>query len=110
GQTWPAVASPTITVPSGSGGGFSMVFASPTRMYFGTTAGRVFQADLSGGAWTASRIDNVPAGALGLVALIADIAVDWSDATLSSIYVCLGGAVGVLYVYVYHGRLVASCR
>ena len=48
-----------------------MVFASSTRMYFGTTAGRVFQADLSGGAWTATRIDNAPGGALGLVALIA---------------------------------------
>ena len=103
GQTWPAVASPTITVPSGSGGVFSMVFASSTRMYFGTTAGRVFQADLSGGAWTATRIDNAPGGALGLVALIADIAVDWSDATLSSIYVCLGGSGDARHVWHFTG-------
>lgn len=103
GQTWPAVASPTITLPSGSGGVFSMVFASPTRLYFGTTAGRVFRADLSGGTWTATRIDNTAGGALGLVALISDIAVDWSDATLSSIYVCLGGSGDARHVWHFTG-------
>ena len=103
GVTWPAVASPTLSLPSGAGGVYSMVFASPSRLYFGTTAGRVYRADLVGGTWSSTRIDNAAGGALGLVALISDIAVDWSDASLSSIYVCLGGSGDARHVWRYNG-------
>ena len=103
GLTWPAVASPTLSLPSGAGGVYSMVFASPTRLYYGTTTGRVYRADLSAGTWSATRIDNAGGGALGLAALISDIAVDWADATGSSIYVCLGGSGDARHVWHYNG-------
>jgi hypothetical protein len=80
-----------------------MVFASPTRLYYGTTTGRLYRADLSAGTWSATRIDNATGGALGLAALISDIAVDWSDATGSSIYVCLGGSGDARHVWHYNG-------
>jgi hypothetical protein len=103
GQTWPATSAPTMTLPSGSGGIYSMVFASPTRLYIGTTAGRVFRADLSGGTWSLTRIDNATGGPLPLAGLISDLAVDWSDATLQSIYLCLGGVGDQRHVWRFDG-------
>ena len=103
GQTWPATTSPTMTLPPGSGGIFSMVFASPTRLFVGTTAGRVFRADLSGGAWTLTRVDNAAGGPLPLAGLVSDLAVDWSDATLQSVYLCLGGVGDPRHVWHFDG-------
>ena len=60
GTTWPA--GTRVTLPAGSGRVFSMVFASATRLYAGTTNGRVFRVDQSGGTWTATRIDNAAGG------------------------------------------------
>lgn len=70
---------------------FALTFASPTRLYVGTTRGRVFKADRAGSAWTLTRLDNAAAGPIGLGGLISDIAVDWADATLSSVYLAFGG-------------------
>ena len=89
GSTWPAASGSTL--PAGSGRVFSMTFASATRLYAGTTNGRVFRLELAGGTWTATRIDNATGGALPLAGLITDITVDRSDATLASIFICFGG-------------------
>jgi hypothetical protein len=70
---------------------FALAFASPTRIFIGTTVGQVFRADSGGRTWQISRLDDVAAGPLGLTGLISDIAVDWSDRTLSSVYVTFGG-------------------
>jgi hypothetical protein len=81
-----------IAIPGTSAGQvFALAFASATRLYIGTTKGRVFRADLSGTTWTVSRLDNAPAGPLGMIGLVTDIAVDWADATLASIYISFGG-------------------
>jgi hypothetical protein len=103
GVTWPAVASPTLSLPAGSGGVFSMVFASADRLFLGTTAGRVFRADHTAAGWSLTRIDNAAGGALGLVALVSDLAVDWSDTTLSSVYTCLGGSGDPRHVWRFTG-------
>jgi hypothetical protein len=70
---------------------FALAFASRNRLFVGTTLGQVFQADRSGNNWAMTRLDDVRAGPLGLTGLITDIAVDWSDPTLRSIYVTFGG-------------------
>lgn len=87
--SWPM----RLTIPGGDEAGqvFALTFASPTRLFVGTTRGRVFRADRSGNTWTPTRLDDVAAGQLGLDGLITDIAVDWADTTLSSIYVAFGG-------------------
>jgi hypothetical protein len=82
-----------MTVPGGTAAGsvFALAFASRTRLFIGTTAGRVFRADRSGTGWIVTRIDNAAGGPLGVSGLITDVAVDLSDATLASIYVAFGG-------------------
>jgi hypothetical protein len=99
GTSWPT----TLTLPAGTGNIFSMVFASAARLYVGTTNGSVLRADNAGGAWSLTRLDDVAAGPLPLEGLIADIAVDTSDATLSSIYVCFGGAGDFRHVWRFDG-------
>jgi hypothetical protein len=79
---------------AGDGAGdaiFAAAFASPARLFLGTSLGHVFRADRAGDSWTVTRLDNAAAGPLGLGGLIADIAVDWDDTTLNSVYVAFGG-------------------
>lgn len=100
GTTWPD----QPTLPVGSGSAFSMVFASATRLYVGTTSGRVFRLDDGGAAgWSVNRIDNAAAGPLALAGLVSDIAVDVSDATLSSIFICFGGTGDFRHVWRFNG-------
>ena len=99
GTTWPT----TLTLPAGTANIFAMVFASATRLYVGTTNGSVLRADNVGGTWNLTRLDEVAAGALPLNGLITDIAVDTSDATLSSIYVCFGGSGDFRHVWRFDG-------
>lgn len=82
-----------FTIPGGAGAGsvFALAMASPTRVFAGTTTGRVFRANKSASAWSVTRLDDVAGGPLGVQGLITDIAVDWSDATLGSVYVAFGG-------------------
>jgi hypothetical protein len=101
GTTWPVGA--RVTLPSGSGRVFSMVFASATRLYAGTTNGRVFRVDKSGAAWTATRIDNATGGSMPLAALITDITVDRSDATLNTIFISIGGTGDARHVWRFNG-------
>jgi len=101
GSTWPT--GTWVNLPSGSGRVFSMVFASSTRLCAGTTTGRLFRIDLSAGTWTATRVDNVAAGALPLAGLVTDIAVDHSDTALNSIFTCFGGTGDFRRVWRFDG-------
>ena len=100
GTSWPD----QPVLPAGSGAAFSMAFASASRLFVGTTAGRVFRLDDSGpGGWTVTRIDSAVAGPLPLAGLVTDIAIDWSDATRSSIYISFGGVGDFRHVWRFDG-------
>jgi photosystem II stability/assembly factor-like uncharacterized protein len=88
-KSWPANLS--VSLPNGSGSVFSIAFATPNRLFVGTTIGRVFRVDRNGNAWSLTPIDQVAAGPLGLTGLISELAVDWADANLDSVYVTFGG-------------------
>ena len=82
----------------------SLRFASATRVYAGTTAGRVYRFDRSGTSWLTTRLDNVAAGPLALSgAPISSIAVDPFDATLSSIFVTFAGHGDFRHVWRFDG-------
>jgi hypothetical protein len=82
----------TLALPGSDVGDiFTLAFASPSRLFIGTTAGAVFRADQARTAWNLTRIDTVAAGPLRLQGLISDLAIDWADATQTSIYVAFGG-------------------
>ncbi len=86
GATWPVL----VPIPT-QGAVYSLAFASASRLFVGTSQGEVFRLDRSGASWGVTRLDNISAGPLELRGLISDVAVDWSDATLASIYVAFGG-------------------
>ena len=90
-STWPA--NGQIQLPDGASGGdvFALAFASADRLFAATTVGQVFRADRASEGWTITRLDNVAGAPLGLTGLIDDIAVDWSDSSLSSVFVAFGG-------------------
>jgi hypothetical protein len=83
----------SFTISGGSAAGqiFALAFASASRLYAATTTGRVFRADRSGTSWSVTQLDNAAIGPLGLEGLINDVAIDWTDASLSSIYITFGG-------------------
>lgn len=89
GSTWPA--GQQVKLPANHGSVFALTFASPTRLFIGTTTGGVFRADRSGNTWALAQLDHAAQGPLGLTGLITDIAVDWTDATRASVYVSFGG-------------------
>ena len=94
----------TAPSPSGTGYIYSIVFASATRLYAGTTTGGVYRYDLTGTGWVMTRLDNAVGGALPLhAALLTDIAVDPSDATLQSIFVSLGGNGDYRHIWHFDG-------
>lgn len=99
GGTWPDA----VALPAGSGQIYSMIFASAARIFLGTVTGRVFRLDRTAGVWGATRIDNVVAGPLGLAGMVSDIAIDWSDATLSSIFISFGGTGDFRHVWRFNG-------
>ena len=98
GATWPK----KVSIPT-TGGIFSMVFASVSRIFVGTTDGEVFRLDLSGNVWKVIRLDNVQAGPLGLQGLVADIAINWADTLLNSIYIVFGGTGDYRHVWHFDG-------
>jgi hypothetical protein len=101
GTSWPT----KFALPGGASAGsvFALGVATPLRFFIGTTNGRIFRADKSGNAWTVTRLDNVAAGAIGLDGLISDVAIDWADATFSSIYVAFGGIGDPRHVWWFDG-------
>jgi hypothetical protein len=88
---------------------YSLVFASPTRLFVGATNGRVYRYDKSGSTWTQTRIDNAAGGALPLAALVTDIAVDPADSTRRSIYITLGGHGDFRHVWRFDGTRWSAC-
>jgi len=86
------------------GGIYALMFATATRIYVGTTNGQVWRLDRQGAEWGKSRLDNVPAGPLAVVAPVSDIAVDWSDAAHRSLYVALGGVGDFRHVWRFNGQ------
>ena len=82
-----------------------LVFASHTKLYAGTEGGLVYRFDQgTGGAWTRTRLDNMGGtNVLGLNGVITDIAVDPSDATRNSIYICFGGVGDWRHVWRFNG-------
>ena len=103
GNTWPALPALNMTLPAGSAGIYSMVFANDIRMFVGTTNGRVFRADLANSAWSLTRIDDAVSGVLPLHGLVSDIAIDWSDPARNSIYICFGGIGDTRHVWHFNG-------
>lgn len=95
GNTWPALNSPTIRLNATVGQVFALAFASRTRLFIGTTLGKVFRADQSANGWAVTPLAGA-IGHLGVSGVITDIAVDWADATLNSIYVTFGAVAGVV--------------
>jgi hypothetical protein len=77
GTSWPA----TQRIPLAGN-------PSPSRLFVATTTRAVFRSDRSGSTWS---VDTAPGGPLGMTGSITDIAVDWGDATRSSVYVPFGG-------------------
>jgi hypothetical protein len=92
--SWSSALSFTIPPASPPDAIFALVFASPQRLFIGTTGGRVFRANRSANGWTLDRVDDVSAGPLGLIGVITDLAIDWNDSSRSSIYLTFGGALG----------------
>ena len=99
GASWPV----TVAFPSGTEQPYSMVGASAARFFVGTAAGKVYRLDKTGGTWGLTEIDNAAGGPLPLSGLVSDIAVDWSDSTLSSIYICFGGSGDYRHVWHFNG-------
>jgi len=92
GATWPTL----VSIPIPDNGGrkgrvWALAFASSSRLFVGTTAGHVFRLDRSGSSWKVTRLDNVTAGPLELGGFVEDIAIDWADPSLASIYIAFGG-------------------
>jgi hypothetical protein len=98
GSTWGF--STTIT---GVTGIYAMVFASASRLFVGTTNGRVYRFDKSGATWTSTRIDNAVGGALPLTGIVADLEPDPTDVTSQSIYIAFGGAGDYRHVWHFDG-------
>jgi hypothetical protein len=82
---------------------FALAFASSDRLFVGTTQGQVFRVDRSGNDWALSRLDDLAAGPLGLSGLISEVAIDWADRTLSSVYVAFGGVGDTRRVWRFDG-------
>jgi hypothetical protein len=98
GSTWPT----KVAIPT-SAGVFCLAFASAQRLFAGTAAGEVFRLDHEPRAWSVTRIDDASGGPLGLQGLISDIAIDWSDTTLASVFVTFGGVGDYRHVWHYDG-------
>lgn len=79
-------------------------FASFNKLYAGTTNGRVYQFTKSGASWTRTRLDTMGgANSLGLAGAITSIAIDPSDASGNSIYICFGGNGDFRHVWRFDG-------
>ena len=100
GATWKPGDSVKLTI---TGGLFALTFASPARFYAGTTEGEVLRVDRTAGGWSATRLHDAAAGALPLQGIVSDIAVDWSDASGSSIYIAFGGIGDYRHVWRFDG-------
>jgi hypothetical protein len=99
GTSWPGV------VPLPNENVFSMAFASANILYVGTVGGSVYQLVQSGGAWASTRIDNISTGALPIKGLVAEIAVDFADASGNSIYIAFAGVGDYRHIWHFDGNV-----
>jgi hypothetical protein len=83
----------------------ALAFASASRLYAGTTGGSVYRYTRTGTTWAAGTLIGAVGGAAaaGLAPIVTDIAIDPSDTTGASFYVCLGGAGDWRRVWHYDG-------
>jgi hypothetical protein len=86
-----------------SGGLFALTFASPRRLYAGTTDGEVLRLDRTASGWKATRLHDASAGPLPLQGIVSDIAVDWSEDSGRAIYVAFGGMGDYRHVWRFDG-------
>jgi photosystem II stability/assembly factor-like uncharacterized protein len=104
GETWPTEPGVELQTEGTKGGIFTLTFASASRFFIGTTTSKVFRADRSGDSWDVNPLHNATAGPLGLrEGLISDIAIDWADASLASIYIAVGGIGDYRHVWHFDG-------
>jgi photosystem II stability/assembly factor-like uncharacterized protein len=104
GATWSTQVS--IPVPNngvGQGRVWALAFASSSRLFVGTTAGQVFRLDRSGNSWKVTRLDDVAAGPLEIGGFVEDMAIDWADSSLASIYIAFGGIGHPRHVWHFDG-------
>ena len=93
---------PVVAIPGGEM--YSLVFATPTRMFAGMTNGDVFRIDrAANGMWAATRIDDAAAGPIDVRGPVSDIAVDWSDPARNSVYAAFGGSGDPRHVWHWNG-------
>jgi photosystem II stability/assembly factor-like uncharacterized protein len=90
GATWPAASTPSFKLSPSAGSVFALAFATRTRLFVGTTRGKVFRADEGQGGWTVTPLLGAT-GHLDVGGVITDVAVDLADNTRASIYVAFGG-------------------
>jgi hypothetical protein len=102
GDTWQSIPTNTMERDRLEDMIRALVFASPNRLYAGTTAGSVYRFDRSGSRWTRTRIDLIGDPAL-LPPLISvtDIAVDPADP--DRIYITFGGVGDYRRVWFFDG-------
>jgi photosystem II stability/assembly factor-like uncharacterized protein len=98
GKTWP-----TSIALASTGSAFALAFASPTRLYVGTTSGEVFRLDAAPSSWTVTPIHTAPAGTLPLTGLVSDVTIDWSDTSGASLYIAFGGSGDYRHVWHFNG-------
>jgi photosystem II stability/assembly factor-like uncharacterized protein len=107
GATWPAASTPSFKLSPSDGSVFALAFASRTRVFIGTTRGKVFQADQGQGGWTVMPLVGAT-GHLDVAGVITDVAVDLADDTRVSIYVAFGiismQSASSAHVWWYDGR------
>jgi photosystem II stability/assembly factor-like uncharacterized protein len=88
GNTWPNALG--FELAGDMGEIFALAFASPKRLFAGTTKGKVFRADRSVAGWQVSSCEGGAGRRLGVVGVVTDIAVDWADPNLESLYIAFG--------------------
>lgn len=102
GTSWQSIPNNTLAGDRLSATIRSLTFASPTRLYAGTTDGSVYRFDLAGGTWTRTQIDTLGgANQLPLTGSITDIVVDPTND--SRVYITFGGTGDWRHVWFFDG-------
>src|SRR5689334_22574476 len=102
GETWASIPTNTMERDRLEDTIRALVFASPDRLYAGTTAGSVYRFDRSGSRWTRTRIDLIGDPAL-LPPLITVTAIAVDPSNPDRIYITFGGAGDYRRVWFFDG-------
>ncbi len=102
GRTWRSIPNNALSQDTLGAQIRSLAFASPGRLYAGTTQGGVWRFDRAGGAWTRTQIDTLGGGnQLPLSGAVTDIAVD--PANPDRVFVTMGGTGDFRHVWHFDG-------